>query len=101
MPPLAMLEPVEDVQVAKPDVAPVSAEVTPLDFLCAVFRNPSLPLNTRLRAASTAAQYVHPKLAVIATGPSGNIAERLERLILEQQKKPKLIEAQPTIRRRI
>ena len=101
-PPLAMLEPVD----AEPaEAVPVSAEVTPLDFLCAVYRNAGLPLAMRLRAASTAAQYVHPKLAVIATGTSGNIAERLERLILEQ-KKPKLIEAQlvqqqQLIRRRI
>jgi len=86
--------------------APVSADVTPLQFLCAVYRNAGLPLTIRMRAASTAAQYVHPKLAVVATGPSGNIAERLERLILEQQKRPKLIEHAPQpdqqhIRRRI
>jgi hypothetical protein len=87
-------------------VVPVSAEATPLDFLCSIFRDAGLPLATRIRAASTAAQYIHPKLAVVATGPSGNIAERLERAILEQQKRLKLIEAQPVqqqqlIRRRI
>src|SRR5262245_19613749 len=80
--------------------APVAAEVTPLQFLQAVYRNPALPLNTRLRASIAAAAYVHPKISIVAT-PGGNIAERLERLILEQRKKPKLIEAAPLIRRRI
>src|SRR6516164_4980390 len=41
-------------------------EVTPLDFLEAVYLNPNLPLNTRLRAAIEAAPYRHPKLAVTA-----------------------------------
>src|SRR5262245_8340863 len=95
----AALRALEAAEPAEP--APVGAEVTPLDFLCAVYRNAGLPLAVRIRAASTAAQYVHPKLAVIATGPGGNIAERLERLIREQRQPPKLIEAQPLIRRRI
>jgi hypothetical protein len=55
---------------------------------------------TRIRAAQSAAQYMHPRVSVVAT-PGGNIAERLERLILEQRRKPKLIEARPTIRHRI
>ena len=41
-------------------------EVTPLDFLEAVYLNPNLPLNTRLRAAIESAPYRHPKLAVTA-----------------------------------
>ena len=106
MPPLAMLEPVDEQQVDEPaEVAPVAADVTPLDFLCAVYRNADLPLATRIRCAVAAASYVHPKMSVVAT-PGGNIAERLERLILEQHKRLKLIEAQPVqqqqlIRRRI
>jgi len=98
MPPLAMLEPVEDEPVDEP--APVDSDVSPLDFLCAVYRNAAIPLNTRIRAAVAAANYVHPKISIVAT-PGGNIAERLERLIIEQRKKPKLIEHAPTIRRRI
>jgi hypothetical protein len=59
-----------------------------------VYRNSGLPL-------ASAAQYMHPRISVAIGGPSGNIAERLERLILEQRKKPKLIEHAPLIRRRI
>jgi hypothetical protein len=108
MPPLAMLEPVEDEQVVEPDeVTPVAAEATPLEFLQAVYRNAGLPLATRIRAAVAAAQYSHPRISVIASpGDPRNIADRLERLILEQQRKPKLIEAAPQpdqqrIRRRV
>jgi hypothetical protein len=41
-------------------------EITPVDFMEAVYLNPNLPLNTRLRAAIEAAPYRHPKLAVTA-----------------------------------
>jgi hypothetical protein len=87
------------------EVVPVPAEVTPLQFLQAVYRNAGLPLNMRIRAATSAANYVHAKISVTVS-PSGNMAERLERAILEHQKRLKLIEAQPVqqqqlIRRRI
>jgi len=94
-------------EVAEPaEVAPVSADVTPLEFLCAVFRNAGLPLTMRLRAAQSAAQYMHPRISVALGSPSGNMAERLERLIIEKNKKLKLIEHAPQpnqqrIRRRI
>jgi hypothetical protein len=88
-------------EVAEPaEPVPVAADVSPLDFLCSIFRDPGLPLATRIRAATSAAQYCHPRISVLVP-PGGNIAERLERLILEQRKKPKLIEHAPLIRRRI
>lgn len=40
---------------------------TPLDFLKAVYLNEDLPLTVRMRAASEAAQYMHPKLGAVAT----------------------------------
>jgi hypothetical protein len=99
-----MLEPVEDEHVAEPD--DVGAEATPLQFFQAVYRNPALPLSTRIRASIAAAQYCHPKISVIASpGDPRNIADRLEFLI-RQQRKPNLIEARPQpdqqhIRRRV
>jgi hypothetical protein len=76
--------------------------VTPLDFLQAVYRNPALPLATRIRASIAAAQYVHPKISVVASsGDPRNFADRLEKLIREQNR-PKLIEHAPQpFRRRV
>ncbi len=51
---------------------------TPLKFFEAVYMNPDLPLGTRLRAATVAAKYVHPRLEAIgiaqmdAQGTSAN-----------------------------
>jgi hypothetical protein len=59
---------------AEPEVGPVE---TSLDFLQAVYRNPDLPLSTRLRAALGAIGFEHPKLAVVAN-LGGNLGDRLE-----------------------
>jgi hypothetical protein len=58
-------------------------EITPVDFMEAVYLNPNLPLNTRLRAAIEAAPYRHPKLAVTAHGhfEGKDFASQLERAI--------------------
>jgi len=97
-----LTEPV--VEPIEPDhVVPVGAEATPLDFLCAVYRNPALPLSTRIRASIAAAAYCHPRISVIAAaGNPRNFADELERRIA-RHRQMKLIEAQPqpTIRRRI
>ena len=42
-------------------IGEVPADVTPLNFLCATFRNKSTPDGVRLRAAIAAAQYMHTK----------------------------------------
>ena len=64
-------------------------EVTPLDFLEAVYCNPNLPLATRLRAAIEAAPYRHPKLSAAAIGhfEGKTFAEALEKAI-ERSKQP-------------
>jgi hypothetical protein len=64
-----------------------SGEVMPLDFLCAVFRDESMPLSVRMRAAIEAAPFFHPKLAVNAKINAGDdFASRLERAILRSGK---------------
>jgi hypothetical protein len=40
--------------------------MTSLDFLKAVYSDPELPLQTRLRAAVAAAPYEHPRLSMTA-----------------------------------
>jgi hypothetical protein len=60
----------------------MSEEPSSLDFLRAVYRNNDLPLSVRMRAASIAIHFEHPKLAVIGhVGEDGSFAERLERAL--------------------
>jgi len=79
-------------------------EVTPLEFLEAVYVNPNLPLNTRLRAAIEAAPYRHPKLAVTghAHFEGKDFASQLERAIARSRGEipalltaPKVVEHDP------
>jgi hypothetical protein len=65
----------------------LQAGATALDLLQAVYRNPSLPLAIRLRAAAEAIPFEHAKLAVIALGVgSGDFADQLERAIKRSAK---------------
>jgi hypothetical protein len=76
-------------------------EATPLDFLCAVYRNEGLPLNTRLKAAIEAAPFIHPKLAVEVTFDGGDFADRLTRALERSGKvingSARVIEAAPVV----
>jgi len=67
-------------------------EITPLHFLEAVYCNPNLPLNTRMRAAIEAAPYKHPKLSVsaVAKMDGNSFAEALDRAIARSQSPPLL-----------
>lgn len=42
------------------------ADATPLEFLQAVYRSSAQPMTHRLKAATAAASFVHPKLSVSA-----------------------------------
>jgi hypothetical protein len=77
------------------------SNASPLDFLCAIYRDPGQPMQRRLSAAIAAAPYVHPKLAVTANVQDQGIAALLEarlRRIAEAKNaeiNSKMIENQP------
>jgi hypothetical protein len=58
----------------------MSEQVTPLEFLQAVYCNEGVPLPVRMRAAIEAAPYVHPKLTVTANFNTG-LGSRLEQMM--------------------
>jgi hypothetical protein len=80
------------------------SEVTPLEFLEAVYVNPNLPLNARMRAAIEAAPYRHPKLTAVAHRhfEGNDFATQLERAIARSRgetpallNQPKVVEHDP------
>jgi len=69
----------------------IEPDATSLDLLQRVYRNPSLPLMTRIRAATAALPHEHPKLAVTAVVGDGDFASRLEQAI----ERSRMVEAKP------
>jgi hypothetical protein len=74
---------------------------TSLDLLQAVYRNPTIPLPTRMRAAGLALPHEHPRLAVTAQITENDFATLLEGRIKNFERianggaKPLMIEAKP------
>ena len=73
------------------DAIEVATDATPLDFLQAVYRSATQPMQRRLKAAVEAAQFVHPKLSVTAA-LGGDFADRLEKAF---GRSAKVIEREP------
>lgn len=93
----AVLDQIEAQQTVEAD-----PNMTPLQFLQAVYCNEGLPLQTRVKAAIEAAQYVHPRLAVTGIVEGQNIAALLEARLkriakgeIGLNKPPPMIEAKP------
>jgi hypothetical protein len=83
------------------EVVELEAGATSLDFLRQVYRNASLPLSTRMRAAGMALPHEHPKLGVSVNIPwNEEMAVRLEQAIERSSRviehPPKIIEHQPS-----
>jgi hypothetical protein len=70
---------------------------TSLDLLQQVYSNPSLPLMTRIRAATAALPHEHPKLAVTTVVNAGDFADQLEKAIERSRKvSPTMVEGNVT-----
>ena len=64
----------------------VPPNATPLEFFCAIFRDPAQPMPRRMRAAEDAAAYMHAKLAVVAQVDGIGWARKLEEAIVKSGK---------------
>ena len=62
-----------------------------------VYRNPSLPLMTRIRAATAALPHEHPGLPSRRSVNSGDFADQLEEAIERSRKVTPMIEAKPNV----
>ena len=65
---------------------------TSLTLLQKVYRSPSVPLTTRMRAAIASIQFEHPKLAVTAVVEAGDFADQFDRAL---ERSRRVIEAKP------
>ena len=79
----------------EPQEIEIPADGSSLDLLRAVYRNPSLDLPIRMRAAIACLPHEVPRLAVTAQITDQGIAELLDRR-LKRIEEMKLIEARPT-----
>ena len=61
-----------------PNGIELAPDATSLDFLQACYRNPSLPLSTRMRAATAALPHEHPKLSATAIVQDQDFAALLD-----------------------
>jgi hypothetical protein len=68
--------------MAEPD------DVTPLEFLQAVYCNEGVPLPVRMKAAIECLPFVHPKLAVSASLDGRDFAARMEAMQLASGRNP-------------
>jgi len=64
----------------------LSTSATSLDFIQAVYRDPTQPIQRRMRAAAAALPFEHPKLAVVAQVTETDLAERLMQALAARAK---------------
>jgi hypothetical protein len=89
---------IEDGSSKKSQEIEIPSDGISLDLLRAVYRNPSLALSTRMRAAIAALPHEVPKLAVTAVMTDNDFATLLDRRLKRiEEMKAKAIEATPMI----
>jgi hypothetical protein len=80
----------------------IPSDGTSIDLLRAVYRDPSIPLSTRIRCAVAALPFELPKLAVTAMVTEQDFATLLDQRIkrMEQmERKPQTIDVKPPLPR--
>ena len=89
-----------DADGKKAEPLDLGPEAISLDFLRAVYRDPTQQLTTRMRAAMACLPFESPKLAVTAVVTENDIATLLDKRIakLQEMKRAKTIDAKPIIK---
>jgi hypothetical protein len=67
-----------DIEVLDPIPEYNKPELNPQDFLCAVYRDPRLPMPTRIEAAKAVSVYMHPRLAQVTQEVTAGITIRIQ-----------------------
>jgi hypothetical protein len=79
---------------SKQDQLNLGPNGTSLDLLQAIYRNPAMPLHTRMRAAMSCLQHEHPKLGITFQANETDFATLLDER-LRRMEQAKLIQHQP------
>jgi hypothetical protein len=79
----------------RPSEIDIPPNGTSLDLLKAIYRNPAMPLHTRMRAAMSCLPHEHPKLGITMQASETDFARLLDERI--QRHQSKLIERRPAI----
>jgi hypothetical protein len=77
------------------EAAGVASGATSLDLLQAIYRNDTIPLSVRMRAAIEALPFEHPKLSATAIIPGGGDFEARLKRAIARSREQKLIEHIP------
>jgi hypothetical protein len=78
----------------RPSEIEIPPNGTSLDLLQAIYRNPAMPLHTRMRAAMSCLPHEHPKLGITFQASETDFANLLDQRIKRYQQM-KLITHQP------
>jgi hypothetical protein len=65
-------------EVLEPEPTYNSPDLSPQDFLVAVYQNKRLPMQTRIEAAKAVSVYMHPRLAQVTQDITAGLTIRIE-----------------------
>jgi hypothetical protein len=65
-------------EILEPQPAYNKADLSPQDFLVAVYQDHRLPMSVRIEAASKVSVYMHPRLAQITQDVTAGVTIRIE-----------------------
>src|SRR5262245_42008022 len=81
------------IETAQATVISIGPNANSLELLQAIYRNPSIPLPTRIRCAVAALPHEFPRLQVTAQIQDNNLATLLDERIKRMEERTKVIEA--------